>query len=131
MSHLDQDGYGIETLSRDMAVSRETADRREAIIGLLGEWRLKFNLIGPNEYHRIWRRHVLDSVELLPILPQDKKIVDLGSGAGFPGLIIAASLAETGGHVTMIESVGKKRELALVPMKCAGLPAPLAGSRLF
>ena len=87
-------------------VSRETLARLDSVIDTLDSWRLRSNLIGPREWPHIWQRHVWDCLQLLDHIPETARVVDLGSGAGFPGLIIAA--ARPKGHVTMIESVGTK-----------------------
>ncbi|MFN4225170.1 MAG: 16S rRNA (guanine(527)-N(7))-methyltransferase RsmG [Hyphomonas sp.] len=102
-------------------VSRETLDRLDRVITALGVWRLKTNLIGPKEWPQIWTRHVGDSFQLLDHIPETARVVDLGSGAGFPGLIIAA--ARPGGYVTMIESVGKKCAFLRAAIEAAGLSA--------
>jgi 16S rRNA (guanine527-N7)-methyltransferase len=83
-------------------VSRETLARLDTVIATLDHWRQRSNLIGPKEWPQIWTRHVGDSYQLLEHIPDDARIVDLGSGAGFPGLVIAAD--RPFGHVTLIES---------------------------
>ena len=109
-------------------VSRETLDRLDRIISELGVWRQKSNLIGPKEWPQIWTRHVGDSWQLLDHIPEASRVVDLGSGAGFPGLIIAA--ARPGGHVTMMESVGKKCAFLRAAIEAAGLPASVYQGRI-
>ncbi len=103
----------------DRNVSRETLARLDAIAATLDDWRMRSNLIGPREWPQIWTRHIGDSYQLLPHIPETAHVVDLGSGAGFPGLVIAADRPM--GHVTMIESVGKK---------CAFLRAAIAAADL-
>jgi 16S rRNA (guanine527-N7)-methyltransferase len=109
-------------------VSRETLDRLDRVIATLGEWRLKSNLVGPKEWPQIWTRHVGDSFQLLDHIPETARVVDLGSGAGFPGLIIAA--ARPGGHVTLIESVGKKCAFLRAAIEAAGLRAAVNQGRV-
>lgn len=109
-------------------VSRETLDRLDRVISTLGEWRLKSNLIGPKEWPQIWTRHVGDSFQLLDQLPETARVVDLGSGAGFPGLVIAA--ARPAGHVTMIETVGKKCAFLRAAIDAAGLSASVHQGRV-
>jgi 16S rRNA (guanine527-N7)-methyltransferase len=87
-------------------VSRETLVRLDAYIDTLDAWRMRSNLIGPNEWPQIWTRHVADSWQLLRFIDPKASVVDLGSGAGFPGLVIAAARPEA--RITLIESVGKK-----------------------
>ena len=109
-------------------VSRETLERLDRIIDTLDVWRKRSNLIGPREWPAIWTRHVADCFQLLDHLPNDAKVVDLGSGAGFPGLIIAAARPE--GHVTMIESVGKKCAFLHAAIEAAGLNATVRQDRV-
>jgi 16S rRNA (guanine527-N7)-methyltransferase len=71
-------------------VSRETLDRLDAHLALLARWQTRINLVGSTTLRDPWRRHVLDSIQLLPLIPQGARtILDLGSGAGFPGLVLA------------------------------------------
>jgi 16S rRNA (guanine527-N7)-methyltransferase len=71
-------------------VSRETLERLVAYVSLLEAWNNRINLISRNTMGDVWRRHILDSAQLYPLLPARTRIlVDLGSGAGLPGLILA------------------------------------------
>lgn len=88
-------------------VPRETLDRLLDMDRVLMEWSERHNLIARSTIKDRWHRHFLDSAQLVPLLPpRAKRIVDLGSGAGFPGLVLAGMLPET--RVTLIESTGKK-----------------------
>lgn len=72
-------------------VSRETLARLEAYAALLVKWQARINLVGGATLADLWRRHMLDSAQLHRLLPaQARVLVDLGSGAGFPGLVLAA-----------------------------------------
>ena len=71
------------------AVSRETLERLQTYLALLARWQKKINLVGPSTLADPWRRHVLDSAQLLPHIAAGSTLVDLGSGAGFPGLVLA------------------------------------------
>lgn len=71
-------------------VSRETMRRLEAYAGLLAEWSQRINLVGRSTLADLWRRHFLNSAQLLPLIPSGaQSLIDLGSGAGFPGLVLA------------------------------------------
>lgn len=71
-------------------VSRETADRLEAYLGLLRRWQAKINLVSESSLADAWRRHILDSAQLVPLIDcPNGRLYDIGSGAGFPGLILA------------------------------------------
>lgn len=121
-------------------VSRETLDRFHLYAALLAKWQKAINLIGRATEAEIWHRHFLDSAQLLPLLTVGPGLVDLGSGAGFPGAVLATmGVAD----VHLIESDGRKcaflRELdrqlglgmtihearieAVVPWKARGVTA--------
>jgi 16S rRNA (guanine527-N7)-methyltransferase len=91
-------------------VSRETAARLDRFVELLQRWQKTTNLIAPSTIPSIWTRHVADSLQLLALAPNDARIwIDLGAGAGFPGLVIACVLGDMpGAHVHLVESNGKK-----------------------
>ena len=109
-------------------VSRETSERLDTVILTLDAWRKRSNLIGPREWPQIWSRHVADSYQILPHIPETARCVDLGSGAGFPGLVISA--ARPKGHVTMMESVGKKCAFLRAAIEAAGLNASVYQGRI-
>jgi 16S rRNA (guanine527-N7)-methyltransferase len=71
-------------------VSRETLARLEAYADLLVRWSARINLVGRDTLGDLWRRHLLDSAQLRPLVPNSAEtLIDLGSGAGFPGLVLA------------------------------------------
>jgi 16S rRNA (guanine527-N7)-methyltransferase len=102
-------------------VSRESKVRLELLHELLLKWQGHINLIGPSTKQDVWTRHILDGLQLLPLLPPGTKaIADLGSGGGFPGLVLAATQPAI---VHMYESNGKKvafLQEALRQMKVPG-----------
>lgn len=83
----------FEFLNRHQNVSRETFLRLEAYHSLLLKWQPKINLVGPDTINDAWDRHFLDSLQLIKFIGNnvDKTIIDLGSGAGFPGMVLAAA----------------------------------------
>ena len=90
-------------------VSRETAERLDRFVDLLLAWQKTTQLISPNTIPKLWTRHVADSLQLLDLAPSARLWVDLGSGGGFPGLVIACALAETpGAEVHLVESNSRK-----------------------
>ena len=92
-----------------MPVSREMEVRLDRYLALLREWQTKTNLVAPSTLPQLWTRHVADSLQLLSLVPQAKIWVDLGSGGGFPGVVLACALAETqGARVHLIERNAKK-----------------------
>ena len=87
-------------------VSRETRERLEAYAALLIRWQKAINLVGPKTLPDLWRRHMLDSAQLGPLVPErTRRLVDLGSGAGFPGLVLAIMGVE---GVHLIEADARK-----------------------
>ena len=87
---------GLPKLSPD--VSRETLARLQAYADVLAKWQAKINLVSAATLPDIWQRHFLDSAQLYPLLPAQARVVtDLGSGAGFPGLVLAI-VAEAAGR---------------------------------
>ncbi len=71
-------------------VSRETLSRLEAYADLLIRWSARINLVGRDTLADLWRRHILDSAQLRHLVPNSaRSLIDLGSGAGFPGLVLA------------------------------------------
>lgn len=98
------DGSGLN-------VSRETRERLEIYVEMLTRWNRKINLVGPKTLDDIWSRHVQDSIQLAGLAPNvARNWVDLGSGAGLPGLLIAAvrETEGTGGKVLLIDSDERK-----------------------
>jgi 16S rRNA (guanine527-N7)-methyltransferase len=106
---VDPDRDRAEVLA-EFDVSRETAARLDRFVALLLDWQAKTNLIGPSTVASLWRRHIGDSLQLLPLAPASSRVwTDLGSGAGFPGLVIGCAIAGIGGaRVHLIESNAKK-----------------------
>jgi 16S rRNA (guanine527-N7)-methyltransferase len=74
-------------------VSRETEARLDRYVTLLLEWQTKTNLVAPSTLPNIWTRHISDSLQLTDLAPSAKIWVDLGSGGGFPGVVLACALA--------------------------------------
>jgi 16S rRNA (guanine527-N7)-methyltransferase len=87
---VKQLAYGPEAFQRDTGVSRETLDRLQAYAALLQTWNKKINLVGRSTVDDIWHRHMLDSAQLFPLVPTSAEtLLDFGTGAGFPGLVLA------------------------------------------
>ena len=90
-------------------VSRETEQRLDRFIDLLGQWQSKINLVAPSTLPHLWTRHVSDSLQLLELQPAALRWMDLGSGGGFPGVVLACALAERPGAVIhLVERNAKK-----------------------
>ena len=89
-------------------VSRETLARLKTYASLLAEWNSRHNLVSQNSLRDVWRRHFLDSAQLAALIPSTAQtLIDLGSGAGFPGLVLA-ELCRDQLKVTLVEATAKK-----------------------
>jgi 16S rRNA (guanine527-N7)-methyltransferase len=100
-------------------VSRETEARLDAFAALLIEWNRRINLVSARDADELRQRHVEDSLQLLPLLPAGS-LIDIGSGGGFPGLVLAA--ADPDRPVTLVES--DKRKAAFLATAAARLGLP-------
>lgn len=97
---------GAAEFANAAKVSRETLARLQCYADLLEKWNRSINLVGRGTVDNLWRRHMLDSAQLLPLIPdRAASLVDLGSGAGFPGLVLAICGIK---NVHLIESDRKK-----------------------
>lgn len=95
-----------QAFAEALGVSRETRARLEAYAACLIAWQDKMNLVGQSTMQDLWRRHMLDSAQLLRFVPKDcRRLIDLGSGAGFPGMVLAILGVE---GVELVESDRKK-----------------------
>ena len=102
-----QDRFLREMRELGVDVSRETLDRLGALVDTLVRWQKAINLVGRTTIEGVWTRHVLDSAQLAPLIPVDaKSLADLGSGGGFPGLVLAALRPEL--DMTLIEVDARK-----------------------
>jgi 16S rRNA (guanine527-N7)-methyltransferase len=105
-------------------VSRETASRLDRLVALLLQWQGKTNLIAPSTIPELWTRHVADSLQLLALAPDARIWLDLGSGAGFPGLVLACALADRpGSMVHLVESNAKKAAFLREAIRLTAAPA--------
>jgi 16S rRNA (guanine527-N7)-methyltransferase len=112
-------------------VSNEIAAKLDAFAALLIDWQQRMNLIAPSTIPLIWTRHIADSLQLLDLAPNAKTWIDLGSGAGFPGLIIACALTDKAeAMVHLIESNGKKSNFLREAVRHLGVPATVHTVRI-
>jgi 16S rRNA (guanine527-N7)-methyltransferase len=113
------------------AVSRETVTRLETYASLLRTWQRAVNLVAPATLDELWQRHFGDSAQLLALAPPGAHWADLGSGAGFPGLVIAILLMEQGhGRVTLIESDARKCASLREVARQTGAPVEICTGRI-
>jgi 16S rRNA (guanine527-N7)-methyltransferase len=105
-------------------VSRETEACLDRYVGLLLQWQTKTNLIAPSTIDVIWTRHIADSLQLLTLAPQARIWVDLGSGGGFPGVVLACALADKpGACVHLVERNAKKAAFLREAIRVTGASA--------
>jgi 16S rRNA (guanine527-N7)-methyltransferase len=99
--------FTVENFARETNVSRETLARLKAYADLLSDWNSRHNLVAKSTLPELWQRHFWDSAQLAPLIPAEARtLADLGSGAGFPGLVLAAM--RPGLAVTLYEATAKK-----------------------
>jgi 16S rRNA (guanine527-N7)-methyltransferase len=104
-------------------VSRETEARLDRYIDLLLEWQAKTNLVAPSTLPNLWTRHISDSLQLLTLAPSAKVWADLGSGGGFPGVVLACALAETqGAMIHLVERNAKKAAFLREALRVSNAP---------
>ncbi len=106
-------------------VSRETLAKLEAMLSLVEKWNPAINLVAQSSLTDGWQRHVLDSAQLFPLIPaKTKQAADLGSGAGFPGLVLAIMAQATmpDMHMTLIESDKRKATFLMQASRLLDVP---------
>ena len=112
-------------------VSRETEDRLVAIVALLEKWQRTINLVAPATLPHIWTRHIADSLQLVALAGDANSWVDLGSGGGFPGLVVAAAMAERpDANIILIESDTRKAAFLREAARIAELPVTVLPERI-
>ena len=112
-------------------VSRETFEGLEAFEKMFRTWASRINLVAPSTFDDVWSRHVLDSAQLAGLAPNAQLWLDLGSGGGFPGLVLAFLLKERpGGQIDLIESNRKKAGFLQAAIGQFSLPARVHPRRI-
>ena len=119
---------GPDGFQKLMNVSRETLDRLVCYVELLTAWNIRINLVSRNTMGDVWRRHILDSAQLYPHIPQGTHLlIDLGSGAGLPGLILSIlGIAE----VHLVESDLRKAVFLREAARVTGAAATVHALRI-
>ena len=129
---MPKSSYTAADFQADVSVSRETLERLETYAALLEKWNRAINLVGRTTLPDVWRRHMLDSAQIVELLPpapdgRPRRIVDLGSGAGFPGLVLAILGA---GEVHLIESDQRKAAFLREVARHTSAPAKIHACRI-
>ncbi|MGE5503628.1 MAG: 16S rRNA (guanine(527)-N(7))-methyltransferase RsmG [Actinomycetota bacterium] len=118
---------GPEEFRTSTGVSRETLERLQAYAELLAKWQPRINLVGPDTLPDLWRRHFLDSAQLSGLVGEVRRVVDIGSGAGFPGLVLAVMGAP---DVHLIESDARKCAFLREAARVAATPVTIHNKRI-
>jgi 16S rRNA (guanine527-N7)-methyltransferase len=113
-------------------VSRETLDRLETFVALLVKWQKAINLVGRSTLNDIWYRHIWDSAQLVDHIPgpardPGRRWLDLGSGAGFPGLVLAIM---GWGPIDLVESDARKGQFLREAARLCGADVTIHNSRI-
>jgi len=126
-----RDRIGPDTIAAIMPVSRETQDRLSRLVALVETWQRAENLVAPSTLPNIWLRHIADSAQLVPAFPDAVRWLDLGSGGGFPGLVVAILIRERpGASVHLVESNGRKCAFLRTAIRETAAPATVHQGRI-
>lgn len=109
------------------AVSRETMERLEVYAALLKKWNERINLVSPHDMAQLWSRHIEDCLQLVPYVPSGSLVTDIGSGGGFPGIVLAIA---ADAEVTMIESDQRKAAFLREASRATGCRTRVVASRI-
>lgn len=130
---MNQDKKGKDWFKATFDVSRETLARLEAYADILQKWNAKINLVSATDLPQIWERHFADSAQLFDLVDgRAGHWVDLGSGAGFPGLVLAARAQDTDAAIrfTLVESDQRKAVFLSEAARAMSLDVRVAASRV-
>jgi 16S rRNA (guanine527-N7)-methyltransferase len=123
-------GVSPEEFAATADVSRETLAHLKAYVGLLEDWNSRHNLVSSGSLADVWRRHIWDSAQLVRFIPETTRtLADLGSGAGFPGLVLAEMLRDRV-HVTLFEATAKKCQFLEAVRDRLGLDVTIRNQRM-
>lgn len=115
----------------DFDVSRETYDRLSGYHDLLLKWSKTHNLIGPRERDELWERHILDCLQVWPLVSSGRVIMDIGSGAGLPGIMLGCCAAETDDtELVLVESLQKRCVFLRTVVRELNLPVTVENARI-
>jgi 16S rRNA (guanine527-N7)-methyltransferase len=129
LSAVHPESFGPNEFAAVSGVSRETIARLKAYVGMLGERNPRVNLVSARSLHGVWRRHVWDSAQLAAFIPtQAKSLIDLGSGAGFPALVLALLRPDL--RLVLTESTAKKCRFLEAAAQRIGVRAEIRNIRI-
>ena len=114
-------------------ISALATERLQIFVGLLAKWNAAINLVSPTSLAEVWTRHVADSAQVLDVAPiRRARWLDMGSGAGFPGIVIALITADTPNPVemTLVESDKRKAAFLSTVSRETGVPMIIQAARI-
>lgn len=112
-------------------VSRETEERLALLVSELGRWQAAKNLVSSATLADVWTRHIADSLQIFRLAEGRERWLDLGSGGGFPGLVIGICLAEQGkGQIDLVESNARKCAFLRHAARMTGAPVKVHAARI-
>ncbi len=121
----------LNLLQAEFHVSRESIELLQIYVDLLVEWQKKTNLVSNSSLDEIWKRHICDSIQCKSIFPNKLKWLDIGTGAGFPGLVLSIlSRNESGFVVNLVESSNKKCAFLRKVIRETGASAKVCANRI-
>lgn len=127
MFHVKHPAMTPDQFQAQAGVTDAVMDRLRAYADLLAKWQARINLVGPKTLPELWRRHMLDSAQLWSLAPAGaRRWIDLGSGAGFPGLVLAALGAP---DMTLVESDTRKATFLREAARAMGLVVQVESRR--
>jgi len=121
--------FGPAEFQAETGASDEAMADLERYRALLAEWNERINLVGPSALAEFWRRHAYDSAQLLPLGGDARVWADLGAGAGFPGVVLAAMLKGQDARVHLVDSVLKRCRFLEAVVRALELPAEVHHAR--
>ena len=123
-------GFGPQEFAAKAGVSRETLAHLKAYADVLADWNARHNLVSAKSLENLWQRHFWDSAQLAPLIPvKAQTLADLGSGAGFPGLVLAEML-RVRVSVTLFEATTKKCAFLTAAAERMALPVTIRNLRI-
>lgn len=121
--------FGPDDFAAATHVSRETLAQLTTYAALLREWNGRFNLVSEVSLEQVWHRHIYDSAQLEALLPHDARtLVDMGSGAGFPGLVLAILRPRL--KVSLFEATRKKADFLRAVVDALNLNVEVCNQRI-
>lgn len=115
-----------EEFAATVSAGPRELEQLKTYLATLEQWRARLNLVGPGSMSDPWRRHILDSAQLVPMLSPRGLVADVGSGAGLPGIVVAILSGRT---VHLIESTGKKCTFLAEAKRATGAPVQIRHAR--